>query len=115
MKVNETGTPIKINGSNIDLGEALPRKVEQELLRAVETYFGRLNHATVGFTRDGHWYCCTINVQIGNLKVIVAEATATSCHQAFDLSLAKVDKQLRRRKRRMIGAGRSQVSASLPA
>lgn len=114
MKMNETGTPIRINGSNIDLGEALPRKVQQELLHVAETYFGHLKHATVGFTRDGHWYCCIINVQVGNLKMIVAEASATNCHQAFDLALGKIDKQLRRRKRRMVDAGRSQMPAAMP-
>ncbi len=62
MKLNGTGTPIKINGANIDHGEAMPHKVREELLHVVETHFGRLNHATVGFTRGGHWYRCMINV-----------------------------------------------------
>jgi len=49
MKLNGTGTPIKINGFNIDLGEALPHKVQEELLHLAETHSRRLNHATVGF------------------------------------------------------------------
>jgi ribosome-associated translation inhibitor RaiA len=43
--------------------------------------------------------------------MIVAEASAGDCHQAFDQALGKVDKQLRRRKRRMIDSNRGQMSA----
>jgi len=112
MKLKDTGAPIKIGGPNIDLGEALPHKVREELLRLVETYSRRLNHASVGFVRDGHWYRCTINAQVGNLKVIVAEASAADCHQAFDQALAKTGRQLHRRKHRMIDAGRREVAGS---
>ena len=111
MKLNGTGTPIKINGTNIDLREALPHKVREELLHVAETHFGRLNHATVGFTRNGHWYCCTINVQVGNLKMIVAEASAGDCHQAFDQALAKIGRQLHRRSRRVVDTARRETSA----
>lgn len=112
MKQNTIPAPIKINGSNIDLGEALPRKVQEEILHVTETYFGHLKHASVGFTRDGHWYCCTINVQVGNLKVIVAEASATDCHQAFDQTLAKIGRQLIRRKQKVADSKRGQIPAA---
>ena len=111
MKQNAISAPIKINSSNIDLGEALPRKVEDELLHVALTYFRELHHGTIGFTRDGHSYSCTINIQVSNLRMIIAEASAGDCYQAFDQALGKVDKQLRRRKRRMIDASRIQASA----
>jgi ribosomal subunit interface protein len=113
--MKQTNAPIKINGTNIDLGEALPHHVQERLLHVAGTYFGRLNHAAVGFTRDGRSYCCTINIQVSNLRVIVAEASAGDCHQAFDQALGKVDKQLRRGKRRMINADRGQMSAPVLA
>ena len=111
MKLNGTGTPIRINGNNIDLGEALPHKVQEELLHVIEAHFGRLNHATVGFTRDGHWYCCTITVPVGNLTMIVAEASAGACHQAFDQALAKIGRHLHRRSRRVVATTRREPSA----
>ncbi|WP_262027009.1 ribosome hibernation-promoting factor, HPF/YfiA family [Microvirga sp. Mcv34] len=106
MTQNAISAPIKINGSNVNLGEALPHKVQDQLLHVAKTYFRQLHHGTVGFTRDGHSYSCTINIQVSNLRMIVAEASAGDCHQAFDQALGKVDKQLRRRKRRMIDASR---------
>ena len=110
MKPIGADEAIKINGTNIDLGEALPHHVQEKLLHVAGMYFGRLNHGTVGFTRDGHSYSCTINIQVSNLRMIVAEASSSDCHQAFDQALGKVDKQLRRRKRRMIDASRAQIS-----
>ena len=109
MKQNPNPAPIKINGSNIDLGEALPRKVQDELLHVAGTHFGHLRHGAVGFTRDGHSYSCTINIQVSNLRMIVAVPSAGDCHQAFDKALGKVNKQLRRRKSRMIDASRGQA------
>lgn len=98
MTQNATPAPIKINRANIDLGEALPRKIQDELMNVAESCYRHLNHAVVGFTRDGNWYCCTINVQVGNLKVIVAESSAVDCHSAFGQALAKIGRQLLRRK-----------------
>jgi ribosomal subunit interface protein len=109
--MKQTDTPIKINGINIDLGEALPHHVQDKLLHVAGTYFGRLNHGTVGFTRDGYSYSCTINIQVSNLRMIIAESSAADCHQAFDRALGKVDKQLRRRKRQAIDTRRGQMSA----
>lgn len=112
MTLNGDGTPIKINGSNVNLGETLPRQIQEKLLHVAGTHFGRLNHGTVGFARDGHTYSCTINVHIGNLRMIVGEASAADCHQAFDAALAKVDKQLQRRKQRMVGSRQNQMPAA---
>jgi len=109
--MNQTDTPIKINGINIDLGEALPHHVQDKLLHVAGTHFGRLNHGTVRFARDGYSYGCTINIQVSNLRMVVAEASAGDCHQAFDQALAKVDKQLRRRKRRVLDVSRDQTHA----
>jgi ribosomal subunit interface protein len=111
MKQNAKLALIKINGSNINLDEVLLHKIQDDVMHVTETHFGHLNHASVGFTRDGHWYCCTINVQIGNLKVIVAEALAPDCHQAFDQALARIGRQLLQRKRRVADRNRVQVSA----
>lgn len=114
MKLNGANSPIRINSSNVELGEALPHKVQEEIRHVAESHFERLKHASVGFRRDGHWYSCTINVQVDNLKVIVAEASAADCHQAFDQALAKIGRQLHRRKQRVANGNRVQMSAPAP-
>lgn len=109
MKMSDVGTPVKINGSSIDLGEDLPQKVHEKLLHVAGIYFGHLNHAAVGFSREGHSYCCIINIQVGTYRVLIAEAYAAECHEAFEQALGKIDKQLRRRKHRMLHADRGHM------
>jgi ribosomal subunit interface protein len=111
MKNNGVDRPIKINHPNIDLGDTLTDHVQEKVLHVAGTYFGHLNHGTVGFTRQGYAYACTINLQVGALRMFVADASAADCQQAFDQALAKVDKQLRRRKQRTLDTNRNQTSA----
>lgn len=101
MKSMANGTPIRINNVRVDLDENLPDRVEQTILDVAGTYFGRLNHGVVGFTREGHTYSCTINLYADNLRVVIGEADADDCHQAFDRALGRVRNQLNRRKERM--------------
>lgn len=115
MNQNGTGAPIKINSSNIELAEPLPHKVREEIVHVTRMYFGHLNHATVRFTREGHSYSCTINVQVNNLKMIVAEASAGDCDRAFDQALGKIGRRLHRRKQRISERSRGETPASVLA
>ena len=110
MKMSSAGASVKINSSNIHLGEDLPQKVHEKLLQVAGMYCGHLNHAVVGFSREGHSYCCIINVQVGNYRVLIAEAYAADCHDAFEQALGNIEKQLRRRKHRMLHADRGHMS-----
>jgi ribosomal subunit interface protein len=115
MMSNNLSSPIRINGFQIDLGDALPQHVQERLLTTTETYFQELRHGTVGFRREGQSYCCTINIQVGNFRMMIGEASAPDCYRAFDLALEKVAVQLRRRKRRLDGAVREEVRAGATA
>lgn len=115
MSRNGSDAPIKIKGRNIDIEETLHHKAQESLLHVAKSHFGDLNHATVGFSREGHSYSCTINLQVSTLKVIIAEATANECHQAFDQALGKVGRQLHRRRQRMAHRSKDQASISAPA
>jgi ribosome-associated translation inhibitor RaiA len=53
----------------------------------------------VHFTREGVTYRCTVNVQVGTLKMMSGEAKSTDIYAAFRLALERVAKQLRRAKR----------------
>jgi ribosomal subunit interface protein len=112
---NNLSSPIRTNGVQIDLGDALPQHVQERLLTTTETYFQELKHASVGFRREGQSYCCTINILVGNFRMMIGEASAPDFYRAFDLALEKVAVQLRRRKRRLDGAVREEVRAGATA
>jgi ribosomal subunit interface protein len=112
---NNLSSPIRINGLQIDLGNALPEHVRERLLTTTETYFQELKHGSVGFRREGQSYCCTINIQVSNFRIIIGEALASDCYQAFDQALAKVAVQLQRRKHRLNRAVRDDFRARATA
>jgi ribosomal subunit interface protein len=99
VKLRSVDRAISVQSSNIDLGAALPTHARQSILRVAGKYFGRLNAAAVHFTREGTTYRCTVNMQMGALRMRSAEAKNPDIYAAFDAALEKVATQLRRTKR----------------
>jgi ribosomal subunit interface protein len=99
MKLKGVDRTILVQSSNIDLGDMLPDYVRTSILQLAGKYFGDLNTASVHFTRESVTYRCTVNVQVGALKMMSGEAKSTGIYAAFRLALERVAKQLRRAKR----------------
>lgn len=58
-----------------------------------------MNAATVYFSRDGRGYRCTVNIDMGALRIVTGESLGFCCHAVFDAAMRKAAKQLRRMKR----------------
>ena len=93
------GETITIGSSNVDLGDALRTHVRGALEDAAGKYLQNLTAAGVHFVREGHDYRCSITVQIGALPRMAADAQAKDAYLAFNQTLEKVAKQMRRAKR----------------
>ena len=92
---------ITVQSSNVDLGDTFRDHAKQNIMRAAGKYFGHLSTAAVHLTREGLNYRCTVNIQMGALKMMSAEAQNKDCYLAFNAALAKAEKQLRRAKREL--------------
>src|SRR5919107_105564 len=101
MKLKGVDRTILVQSSNIDLGDVLPDYARTSILQMAGKYFGHLNTASVHFTREGVMYRCTVNVQMGALRMMSGEAKSTDIYAAFRLALERVAKQLRRAKREL--------------
>ena len=101
MKLRSVDRAITVQSSSVDLGEALPAHAEASILRVAGKYFGRLNTASAHFSREGSGYRCSVNVQMGALRMMSAEAQNHDIYLAFNAALEKVAKQLRRAKREL--------------
>jgi ribosomal subunit interface protein len=99
MKLETVDKNITVQSSNIDLGSSLPTHARESILRVASKYFGRLNTASVHFTKEGITYRCSVNMQMGALPMKSAEASDKDIYLAFNAALNKVAKQLRRTKR----------------
>ena len=91
----------QISGKQIDVGEALQTHVKTELGAVVGKYAQRPTDAMVIFSRSAHEYVCETTVHLSTGLNASAKATATEIYAAFDKCRDKMDKQLRRYKRRL--------------
>jgi len=91
----------QISGHQIDIGDALQTHVKTELGAAVAKYAERPTDATVIFGRSAHEYTCETVVHLSTGLTAQAKAHATEIYAAFDKCSEKMEKQLRRYKRRL--------------
>ncbi|MBU2992249.1 ribosome-associated translation inhibitor RaiA [Octadecabacter sp. 1_MG-2023] len=91
----------QITGKHIDIGEALQTHVQTELGEVVGKYAGRPTDANVIFSKSGHEYVCETVVHLSTGLTAQAKGHATEIYAAFDSATEKMDKQLRRYKRRL--------------
>ncbi|MBB4021553.1 ribosomal subunit interface protein [Confluentimicrobium naphthalenivorans] len=91
----------QISGKQIDIGEALQTHVKQELGVAVDKYAERPTDANIIFSRNAHEYVCEATVHLSTGLTAQAKAHATEIYAAFDGCRDKMEKQLRRYKRRL--------------
>lgn len=92
---------IQVNGKQIDVGAALTEHVEASLTAAVGKYFDRPVDATVTFSKDRHNFRCESSVHLPTGLVAQSTGLASDVYAAFDQGVDKVEKQIRRYKRRL--------------
>jgi ribosomal subunit interface protein len=91
----------QISGRQIDVGEALQTHVKSELGETVEKYSQRPTDASVIFSRMAHEYGCEVTVHLSTGLTAAAKGHANEIYAAFENCREKMDKQLRRYKRRL--------------
>lgn len=91
----------QISGKQIDVGEALQTHVKSELGQTVEKYSQRPTDATVIFSRSAHEFLCESTVHLSTGLTAAAKGSATEIYAAFEACRERMDKQLRRYKRRL--------------
>lgn len=91
----------QISGKQIDIGEALQTHVKDELGNVVAKYAERPTDANIVFSRNAHEFVCEATVHLSTGLTAQAKAHATEIYSAFDKCCEKMEKQLRRYKRRL--------------
>lgn len=93
--------PFRVSGKNIDIGEALRTRINQRVADATAKYFdgGFSGHVTVGKEGFGFRTECVIHLDSG--IVLEADAHAADAYASADQAAARIEKRLRRYKRRL--------------
>jgi ribosomal subunit interface protein len=106
---------IQISGRKVDLGEALKSRIAEGLEGGVRKYFDRPADGAVYVSREGHQFSVDCNVHLSSGVTLQAHGEASDPYVAFEQALEKIEKRVRRYKRRLkdhMGAART---ASQPA
>ncbi len=91
----------QISGRQIDIGEALQTHVKAELGEVVEKYAQRPTDVVVVFSKSAHELVCETVIHLSTGLTAQAKGHATDIYAAFESCREKMDKQLRRYKRRL--------------
>jgi len=92
---------ITVTGKQIDVGDALRRHTQAAIENIAEKYFGNALEAHVVFSREAHLIQCDLQVHVGRGILVRSEADANEAYAAFDIAAERIDKRLRRYKRRL--------------
>ena len=91
----------QISGKQIDIGEALQTHVKAEMGEVVEKYAQRPTDVVVVFSKSAHELVCETVIHLSTGLTAQAKGHATDIYAAFESCREKMDKQLRRYKRRL--------------
>lgn len=93
---------IRVSGHQIDTGEALQTYVSVRLNAMVEKYFSRALSSQVTFGKGAHGsFTSDIVTHVNKGLILKSHGDAQDVHLSFDQAAEKLDKQLRRYKRRV--------------
>lgn len=106
---------IQIAGKNMSLGEALKERIAVELEGVVGKYFDRQGEGHVTVWKDGHQIEVDCNIHLPSGIVLQSQGRAGDAHVALDSALEKLDKRVRRYKRRLRDHHARARSQPLPA
>jgi ribosomal subunit interface protein len=96
----EATMPLRVSGKNISIGLALRERISDRVEEATTKYFhgGYSGHATIGKDGFGFRTECVLHLDSGTL--LEAEGMAADAYDSADQAAIRIEKRLRRYKRR---------------
>jgi ribosomal subunit interface protein len=91
----------RVSGKNLDIGAALRERVGARIDEVTEKYFkgGYSGHATIG--KDGFGFRTECEIHLDTGVVMESEGMAADAYESADQAAVRIEKQLRRYKRRL--------------
>lgn len=92
---------IQVSGKQIDVGESLRSHVEDKVGEVCGKYADRAVEVVVTFSRDRHEFIADSMVHLATGLTAQSKARANEIYASFEASMERMEKQLRRYKRRL--------------
>lgn len=92
---------LRVSGKNLDIGETLRTQVEERVENALSKYYsgGYSGHVTVA--RDGFGFRTDCVLHLSSGMTLEASGNAPDAYASFDQTAERIEKRLRRYKRRL--------------
>lgn len=94
--------PFRVSGKNLDIGEALRERITARVAEALNHYFqggGYSGHVTV--SRDGFGFRTECTLHLPSNITLDADGMAPDAYASADQAATRIEKRLRRYKRRL--------------
>ncbi len=92
---------VQVSGKHVDVGEALRRRVTDELLVSIGKYFDRGGDAEVVLSKEGHSFRVDCQVTLASGQALQSHGLSGDAHGAFGVALHKIETRIRRYKHRL--------------
>jgi ribosomal subunit interface protein len=92
---------VRVTGRHIDVGDALRSKIEEDLEAGIGRYITRDGEAIVTLEKQRHLYHVETIVHLDSGISLESNGEASEPHAAFASALEKIEKRVRRYKRRL--------------
>lgn len=102
---------VLVSGHHLDVGDALRIHVTERLNLSVGKYFDKPIDAHVTLTKEGYEIRADCTVHLNSRTSVNTQGRATEPYAAFEAAVERLDKRLRRYKRRL----KSHANANKPA
>lgn len=100
---------IRVSGKNLDIGDALRAQVQARVEAALAKYADGTGSGHVTVSRDGAGFRTECVINLGSGTVLEASGNAVDAYASFDQTAIRIEKRMRRYKRRLkdrLGGGR---------
>ena len=92
---------LTISGKQMNVGDALTSRISERIDEAVEKYFGHGYSGRATLEKDGNWYDCDLMIHLASGAELQATARSGDPTSSFEDAADKIEKRLRRYKRRL--------------
>lgn len=106
---------IQVTGKNLDVGEALRGYVQERVSQTVEKYIGRLPSGHVRVEKEHGEFRTDCTVHLWQGMSLEAHGVAADAYQSADLACERLEKRVRRYKRRVKRHGGQSAREQTPA
>lgn len=103
---------VHISGQHLSIGESLSLYSKERIISVVSKYFEHAVSANIHFSKSSYLFVCDLMVNEGTGRHIVIKSSAEcdDIYSAFDQSLAKLEKQLRKYKTKIKDHHKNKIS-----